>query len=286
SISDILTRMNRVINADDPLMEKVPESRDLIAQYLLLYSMSGDPGDFADRIDYDYRRAKLQVMLKTSDQELHKQLYKEFDNYAQAHLKAGEKAEFGGEVMFWSAVVDYIVKGKILNILAAVTIVWLLCSLIYRSAIGGLFSIVPLAVCTLLTFGIMGFAGIRLEMGTAIITSFAVGIGVDFAIHYLSRVREESKKVPNIEQAAITAAGTSGKAIVYDVMSNVLGFSVFVFSGFVPIQYFGWLISLTMITVAIGTLVLLPMMLSLVRPAFITNCNKVDMDNAIPNAAT
>ena len=275
SFADIIARMHREMNGGDPAFEKIPDSRELIAQYLLLYSMSGDPGDFSDLVDYDYQRAKIRLMITTSEQDDHRRLYESFKGWADTNLNQQAKIDFGGEVMFWLAQVRYIVMGKVENIILAIVTVLFFCIIVFRSIPGGLLSIVPLTLSTMLTFGLMGFLGIRLETGTAIITAIGIGIGVDFAIHYLSRFREEMARVGDIEKATRNTMVTSGKAIMYDVSSNILGFVVFIFSGFVPLQYFGWLISLTMITVSFASLVIYPALFSLVKPKFIYG-NKAD----------
>ena len=103
----------------------------------------------------------------------------------------------------------------------------------------------------------MGWAGIRLKMATAITTAIGLGVGVDFGIHFLSRLLAEMKSRSTDEAVAVTMA-TTGRAILYDVGSNILGFGVLVFSLFGPVRDFGWLISLTMLSSAGGALILLP----------------------------
>ncbi|MFQ5637898.1 MAG: RND family transporter [bacterium] len=275
SFADIIKRMHKVMHADDPAYDRIPDSQDLIAQYLLLYSMSGNPGDFDDLVDYDYQRAKIRVMIKTSEQDVHKRLFRTFENYVNTHFEPGVENEFGGILMIWIAQIRYIVTGKIQNIILAVLIVFIFCAVVFRSFTGGLFSIIPLVVATLLTFGVMGFVGIRLDMGTAIVTAIAVGIGVDFAIHYIFRFKQEFTSSGDMQQSTVATMLSAGRAIIYDMMSNILGFMVFIFSGFVPIQNFGWLISLTMLTVGFGSLVILPALFATINPRFIQGAKVV-----------
>ncbi|MDY8138351.1 efflux RND transporter permease subunit [Aquimarina sp. 2201CG5-10] len=270
SFSDIIKRINLEVNDGNTSFNTIPDDQNTIAQYLLLYSISGDPGDFGDLVDYDYQRAKVKLFLTTSEQADHIRLYETFKSYAATNFGETANVEFGGEVMFWLAQVNYIVIGKIQNILLAIFVVLIFCMLVLRSFVGGILSVVPLTVSSILTFGVMGFLGIRMEAGTAIITAIGIGIGVDFAIHFLLRFQEEIKQAGNLEIATQATLQTSGKAIVYDVISNVLGFMVFIFSGFLPIQYFGWLISLTMITVAFGSLVFFPALIAVFKPKFYT----------------
>ncbi len=269
SFADIIKRINRVMNNDDVKYESIPNSQALISQYLLLYSMSGDPGDFEDIVDYDYQRAKIRVMIQTSKQDAHKRLYRDMLSYAKTHFDSGVEIEFGGSIMSWLAQVRYIAIGEIQNIITAIVIIFLFCLVVFRSLSGGLLNIVPLSIASMITFGLMGYLEIRLEMGTAIITAIAVGVGVDFAIHFISRYREEFQKTGDVEKTTVITLNTAGEAIILDMFSNVLGFSVLIFSGFTPVQNFGWLVSLTMITSGFGSLVLLPPLLAFFKPGFI-----------------
>lgn len=291
SFARLIKRMNYVINGEKKEFDVIPDSQELIAQYLLLYSMSGNPGDFDNLVDYEYRRAKVTINLTTFDQEHQKVIFEKIKNYAEdifskdanpvrsssirepiassGDLSAAAKASNGVKIayegfIYWIAETNYVVTGKIQNIISSILIIFLFCTSVYRSLRLGILSIVPLTVATLLTFGIMGFLDIRLNMATAIITSIAVGVGVDFAIHYITHFREEINRGLNYHEATIATMTSSGKAIIFDGLSNVLGFIVFISSNFIPLQQFGWLISLTMITVSIGTLLILPVLFSFI----------------------
>lgn len=259
SIIDIIKRMNKEFHNGDPQYYSIPDNQEEIAQYLLLYSMSGNPSEYGSLVDYENKRMRVRMMLTSSDQEDHMILYDNLQRYAQENLSNSVKVEYGGEVMFWLAQVDYIVKGKIENIMCAIFIVLIICSLLFRSIKLGLVSIIPLSIASLLTFGLMGFLSLRLETATAIITSVGIGIGVDFALHYLISLRRQlSNEKVDLERAVTNVTTTTGKAIVFDIISNILGFVIFLLSGFTPLQDFGWLISLTMLGCGLGSLFLFP----------------------------
>jgi uncharacterized protein len=288
SFADIVRRLHQEMNEGNPVYHVIPESRALIAQYLLLYSMSGDPADFAEIVDYDYQRTKIRIMLTTSQQSEHRHVYEALRTYAAAEFGPGVTVEFGGDVMFWLAQIHHIAVGKVYNILTGIAFVLLFCGLTFRSVTAGFFGILPLVVATTLTFGVMGFVGIRLEAATAIITSIAVGVGVDFALHYLMNFRQElrhDRANADIEEIAMRVFVTGGKPILFDMIANILGFSVLVFSGFLPIRYFGWLISLTLLTVGIATLVLMPALIAVFRPRFLVGRGTVASTSPSRDAA-
>jgi hydrophobe/amphiphile efflux-3 (HAE3) family protein len=272
SFADIIRRIHQEMNGGDPAYRVIPESRELVAQYLLLYSISGDPGDFEEIVDFDYQRTKVRVMLTTSEQKGHRQVYEALQAYAAKEMGPGVTVEFGGDVMFWLAQMRHIAVGKVYNIVTGIAFVLVFCSLTFRSVTAGFFSIFPLVIATAFTFGVMGFVGIRLEASTAILTSVAVGVGVDFALHYLINFRQELQRYPgevDIEEVATRVFLIGGKPILFDMVSNILGFSVLMFSAFLPVRYFGWLISLTMLTVGIATLLLMPALIAVFRPRFL-----------------
>ena len=140
---------------------------------------------------------------------------------------------------------------------AAILIVLLFCSLIFRGLKMGLIAIVPLVFSTIATLGLMGFLGIPLEMATAIFTAIGVGIGIDFALHFIMRFKEETILLGDKQLATIQTMQTAGRAISFDVLSNVLGFSVLLLSSLQPVQNFGGLVAMMMIAVAVSTLLLI-----------------------------
>ncbi len=115
----------------------------------------------------------------------------------------------------------------------------------------------------------MGFAGIRLDMVTAMVASLAVGIGVDYTIHFLAAYKRERALEEDGEAVTRKVYGTSGKAILVNAFSVGVGFLVLVFSNFTSLRYIGSLVALTMLTSSFAALALLPILLNMVKPKFI-----------------
>ena len=210
SFADIIRRIHQEMNGGDPAYHVIPESRELVAQYLLLYSISGDPADFAEIVDYDYQRTKIRIMLTTFAAERAPSGVRGAADLCRDRVRpGGSRVEFGGDVMFWLAQIHHIAVGKVYNILTGIAFVLLFCGLTFRSVTAGFFSILPLVISTTLTFGLMGFVGIRLEAATAILTSIAVGVGVDFALHYLINFRQELRQRPGDATSRRSPCGCS-----------------------------------------------------------------------------
>lgn len=233
--------------------------RENIAQYLMLHEMSATPGEVFTYYDDDYKTAHLQVLLKTSNPEDHVTLHQSIGQIATTVFDDKITLSFGGDVMHRIALGQYIVKGKIQNILLALLIVFLTTVLIFRSLKKGLLTIVPILISLLLVFGFMGLTGIRLGISTSLLTAMIVGIGIDFSIHYLVSFYKNLDQ--DVEESLIITSNSTSKAITFDAVSNILGFSVLSFSGFLPVQHFGWLLAFSMLLIFTNTLVVFPLML-------------------------
>jgi predicted RND superfamily exporter protein len=109
----------------------------------------------------------------------------------------------------------------------------------------------------------MGFSGISLNMATVLVASIALGIGVDYSVHVINHFNHSRTSGESLPVALAKTIGISGKAIVINITSVAGGFIVLLFSDLVPLQYFGLLISLSMIGSGLGALTLLPVILIL-----------------------
>ncbi len=131
-----------------------------------------------------------------------------------------------------------------------------------RSLLIGLVSIIPLGISILINFALMGTLNIYLNMGTALMSNIAIGIGVDYTIHYLNGYLLLRKKGESKKFATIHTTVRSGQAILINAFSVAAGFLVMLLSSFVPLINSGWLISLTMLTTSFSALTFIPVILN------------------------
>ncbi len=111
----------------------------------------------------------------------------------------------------------------------------------------------------------MGLSGISLNIATVLVASVALGIGIDYSIHIFSHFNDSFQKNQDLKKAIEESILISGKAIIINVVSVSAGFLVLVFSDMVPLQYFGLLIAISMVSSCLGALTLLPVILILVN---------------------
>jgi predicted RND superfamily exporter protein len=150
------------------------------------------------------------------------------------------------------------------------TAIYVVSSLVLRSPLGGLYVITPTAASIVLLFGLLGWLGLRLDMGSATILSLAAGIGADYSIYFLYRLREERAHTTDDAAALHIAMQTSGRAVIFVAASIGAGFATFgLFSRFFGLRLFGTLMPLAMAVSCIAALSLMPVLVLRTRPAFI-----------------
>jgi uncharacterized protein len=271
SLVDFVKMMNKAMHEDDPAYDVIPDSPELIAQYFLLYSMSGDPGDFDRVVDYDYQRAVMSLYVKKDSYADGKFLIEKINNFISTHLSDSELLmQPGGGIVNVVANSEVIIQGKVYNILQVCGIIFLFATIVFASFTGGFLVLLPLVISVLINLGVMGISGIWLSIATATISAMALGIGADYAIYFLFRFREELSKSGDWERALEIAETTSGKAILFVASSITLGYCCLMLSGFLPHVYLGILVPITMIVTSVGTLTILPSIILLVKPKFLS----------------
>ena len=115
----------------------------------------------------------------------------------------------------------------------------------------------------------MGFLGISLDIATTLLSSIMIGVGVDYTIHFLWRYRHERREGFAHKEAIVRTLTTSGRGIVFNALSVIIGFTALLYSTFLPVQFFGFLVVVTIGACLIGALVLLPALVLVLKPKFL-----------------
>lgn len=158
-----------------------------------------------------------------------------------------------------------IVSTQIGSLFGAILTIFIFLTIIFKSPLVGVLITIPVSIAVFFNFTIMWILGISLNPATAIIANVGIGAGVDYAIHYYSRFKRIYLLSQDYRQSLIEAFAESYKSIISNAVSVAVGFLILLFSQYTIIQNFGMIISITMITSALGALTILPMLLSLFK---------------------
>lgn len=264
SIVDVVKQISVALHENDPEWDRIPESREEVAQYLLLVSMSGDVG-IDQMLSLDETQARIQVMTDSTVNSSSAGGTLEAARAIVARnldgVDAIERASITGLPFLSESMGRQIMASQMRSLLlagiAVAAIVYFTLGRSFTSAL----CMGPIALTILANFGIMGWAGIPVNLVTALVSSIAVGIGIDYGIHIYNRFREGLSNGLTPEEAVHDTISNTGIAVTLNAISVAAGFIVMLASRFPPVRQFGTLIAVTMVVSAAGALSLLPVTL-------------------------
>lgn len=260
SLVDFIKDMNESFHNEDPRYYKLPENQELISQYLLIYD-SDNIDDFVNDT-YDHSRLSARLSIHSSSEKfalINK--IQQYINGCEATEKNDIKMRITGKAIQEVDIIHSLVKGQISSLLLAFIIIAICMFVVCNSFYLGLISLIPNLFPLLVNFGIMGAFGISLNTATSLISAVALGIVVDDTIHFISELRLQTKKGNPVSDAVHNVIVQKGRGMMSSSLIMSIGFSVLVFSNFVPTIQFGVLSALIMLTGIVGDMLLLPAIL-------------------------
>ncbi|MBL4659091.1 MAG: outer membrane lipoprotein-sorting protein [Alcanivoracaceae bacterium] len=272
SIVDYIKQMNRVLNGGAKEAYALPQDRDLLAQYFLIYSASSDPTDFEEEIDYDYRIANMRLTLNKGSFVDINEVVEQLQTYIQNNFNNENiKASLSGRVTVNYHWIKDLGESHFVGMLISMLLVWTVSALLFRSMLAGLFAIIPVASSILFVYSAMVFLNIDLGIGTSMFASVAIGLGVDFSIHTIDRLQSLYKQHHGDMIAALQKLYPStGRALFFNYIAIACGFGVLISSKVVPLNNFGTIVVISVTTSFFASMSLLPALINVFKPQFIT----------------
>lgn len=248
--------------------ETTEELVNLISQYLLLYS--GNLDTFIDD-DLEPSATLVTIQLQQSSTQTLRDTTAAIERYWNEYLPTGWHLSIGGGEAISLALTDLVTQSQIYSLVGALLIVWLLVSIIFKSPIAGLIGLIPVVFALAGIFSFMAILKIHLDIITSLLAALAIGIGVDYAIHFLAACKRQACNTGIHDGGLRTVMHTTGRAIVINATSVTVGFSGLIFSRFIPIQQMGILFCVSMVFAGLSSLTVLPMVLHTFNPKFINH---------------
>ncbi len=261
SIVGHLKRLHMALNYDDPDSMIVPGNEGVIEEELLLYCISHDPAAMERYVNGDF--SKMAVLARTSlvgSSEILGTIRK-LSDYAAGVLPPGYTAKPTGTIIVLTYAAESIAKGQRKSLISALLLIFIVMALLLRSFSAGFFSMLPNIFPILIVFGIMGFTGITLNIGTSIIACTAIGIAVDDTIHLMIEFRRDMEKTRDQKLALRGIFQSIGRPVIFTSVTLFFGFLILSVSDFEIISSVGFLTGITMLTALVGDLVMLPILL-------------------------
>lgn len=282
AVADLVKKLHEVFNSEDPAPYRLPDTQELTSQLLFL----GESPAFERFVDRTQARSVVTAYLRSDDSALVGPLVRHLETWLAGHPPPdGEDVLVaGGSGPTVLAINEHTTYGKLLNMLVVLAVIYLVASVIMRSPAVGLYVVTPIVITMIVLFGALGWTGIRLDMGSASVIAMAAGIGADYAIYFLFRLREEYRRLGD-EAAAVGAAfQTSGRAILFVASAIAAGFACMAWSPYLGMELFGTLMPAAMVIACLAALTIMPVLVLRLRPRFIYGEQEPEPDRALPAA--
>jgi predicted RND superfamily exporter protein len=275
--SELIREAERLVNYEGMAYYEIPadparygktgpeELRQLISNYLLL--LSGNIDSYAND-PLEPTAIKTTVQLRTLGEADTDRALTAIRRFIGEYFPKHIETVVGGSALVEASLNRLVVQSQISSVVISIFLVFLIIALSNKSFLAGVIGIAPLSISVLINFAVMGFLGIKLNIGTSMVASVSVGIGIDYTIHYIETYKREYRQRGKGDFLRRTFV-TSGKAILINAVSVGAGFGVLMFSQFVMLRHLGLLITLTMGTSAVVSLTVIPVLLRLIKPKFI-----------------
>jgi len=271
SIAESVRLMHRAVNEDRSEAYIIPDDNFLISQLYLLYSASASPTDFEDQIDPDYQKALVRASFNKGEYRINGQTFPLIEDYLANTFNTDDiKGQVTGRLHVDYNLIGLIAENHARSVVLALLAVLLMSVLVFRSFAGGLLAIVPVVVGVLSVYAIMGFGGIWLGLGTSMFAAIAIGLGVDFAIHTLDRLRDLVRDGGFSPDNLMRLYPSTGRALFFNFFGVSAGFGILFLSDVPPLLRFGGLVAVAVSAAFIASMTLLPALITLLRPRFLT----------------
>ncbi|MEM8844075.1 MAG: MMPL family transporter [Pseudomonadota bacterium] len=219
-------------------------------------------------ISKDGSQARILARIKDSDHSLVRNdlLNKIMNDVNDNFIAQGESFRLSGISVLYNNVLQSLYKSQILTLGTVFIAILIMLLILFRSLSLAIIGTLPNVFTAIFILGSMGLIGIPLDIMTITIAAITIGIGVDYAIHFIHRFKKEMAKGSNYQTAINTVQTTVGKALYYTSITVTLGFVILVSSNFMPSIYFGLFTSIAMIISLLATFTIIPLLLNLLKP--------------------
>jgi predicted RND superfamily exporter protein len=257
SLAGPIERLNRLLHASDPAYERVGSTAAENAELIEMIAFD-HPDLLSSWLSLDRRTTRISIVSSSTSMQDQERFVSEAVRIAEALAPEDWTVTANGEVMLEAAWVRDVMSTQVRSFPIALGIVFVLVSVFLRSLRLGLIALVPTLLPVAATLGSMGWLGMNLDVGRAMVAAIVIGIGVDDAIHLLCRYRALRERGDTVETAMRDALLATGPAIVTTSAALAVGFLTLRWAAWATISSFGLLVSLAIVGALVATLVVLP----------------------------
>jgi len=251
SVADLIEEMNDLMGEG----KTIPDSRAKVSN--LWFLLEGED-IMSQMVNGDQTEAVIQATLRKNSVHEVKGMIAKIDDYIKKNRTAELSFAQTGMHFVHLKLDRAIALNQAQSLILALVMIFIMVALMLRSFFGGLIGLIPITFALTVVFGIMGFTRIPFDIATMLLGGIAIGTGIDYAIHFSSRFRNELRSGKDPGRAVVATMATTGGSIMINVMTVILGFLVLTLAQLIPIQRFGLLIAIATASAGLGSITILP----------------------------
>ena len=269
SFVDILGAVNAT---GDPKWSVLPQTRSQVLLAISGYFFGVSHSESARILDYQFRHAPIHFFLSDHKGDTVRRVIKRAREYITANpLETARFRLAGGPIGVLAAANEELLQNDIMVNLLGFGTIFIILVVTYRSIMAGVYMILPLLVANIVINAYMGARDIGINIHTLPVVTVGVGFGIDYALYIVSRIIEEQKPGETLESAVLQALVTSGKAVAFTAITMILGTLFWTMSSLRFSGEMGLLLALWMGVSFLATVTLLPVLVALFKPRFVTS---------------
>lgn len=259
SIADLIIEINDAMGEG----RVIPESRGKVAN--LWFLLEGE-----ETLDQLVNSAKTEAVIQATmanlDTGLARLVVEKVEDYLKNRTNPDLVAfSLTGQPVILTHLDDSILQSQIYSLIIALTLVFICLVWLLHSFRGGLIGIIPIILTLIIIMGVMGFGKIPLDVATVLVAGIAIGTGIDYSIHFISRYRRELQEGKSVRETLRATLDTTGQAIIFNVITVMSGFLVLLPANLVPLQRFAVLVALTTVGAGLGAITVLPTLIQVAK---------------------
>lgn len=262
AITDYLTELHYGLLPEEnngTEVRKFPNSGDDLAQYLLLYESSGDPQDFADEIDNQYQHLLIRAYVNSDYFSEDRPIVEAVQSYLSKQFTGDVTATLSGRVNLDYHWMTQLGNSHFKSIAISLVLVALMSAFLFRSVFDGVISLLPVMFSILCVYAVMGIKEVFLEPATSMFAAIAIGVGVDFSIHFIERLKLAMKQQNCGVVAAVEEKFPSAtRACFFNAAALGFGFATLFISELPTLQRFGIMITIACMASFFSALIIVP----------------------------
>lgn len=262
SVADVVKKVYQELTDGKPESYVVPDRLGAVGECLLQFQSSHRPDDLWHLVTYDYKHANIWMQLRSGDNKDMEKVVRAVDKFIRDNAPpVALQHRWAGLTYINTVWQKKMVWGMLQSFMGSFVVVFIMMTILFRSALWGIVCMAPLTITIVVIYGIIGLVGKDYDMPVAVLSALTLGMAVDFAIHFLERSRAVYAKEGSWERSSGEMFDEPARAISRNVLVIAIGFLPLLAAPLVPYKTVGVLLCAIMALSGVVTLLVLPSIL-------------------------